>query len=188
MIEKVKKVLIVDLEATCSLDNSITSELMEIIEIGAVWVTPAGDLLEQFQSYVRPAVNPLLTLFCTKLTGISQFQIDQACSWKKVAEEFSGFVERHKDAQSYWGSWGAYDKNQIERECNKHDTENPLRNIRHENLKANFAKNRKIKQVGMLTALKIAGLSVEGEHHSAISDALNIARLLPVSRQLALEK
>ena len=42
-----------------------------------------------------------------------------------------------------------------------------------------FAKRRKIKQVGMATALQIVGLELEGEHHRALADARNIARLLP---------
>ncbi|TAK99231.1 MAG: 3'-5' exonuclease, partial [Aquabacterium sp.] len=35
--------------------------------------------------------------------------------------------------------------------------------------------------VGMVTALKIGGLELEGEHHRAHMDARNIARLLPYS-------
>lgn len=185
MREKTENILVVDLEATCSSDNSILPEYMEIIEIGAVWVTKEGEIVDQFQSYVRPADNPMLTPFCTNLTGIAQSQIDQASSWLEVSQEFNRFVERYKGMKSYWGSWGMYDMKQIERECSRHHVTNPLHDIRHENLKSNFAKNRKIKQVGMVKALAIAGLLMEGEHHRAISDALNIARLLPAcSRDL----
>jgi inhibitor of KinA sporulation pathway (predicted exonuclease) len=54
-----------------------------------------------------------------------------------------------------------------------------LARLPHQNLKASFAKARKIKQVGMSRALQIAGLELDGEHHRALSDALNIAKLLP---------
>jgi inhibitor of KinA sporulation pathway (predicted exonuclease) len=187
MLKQTGSILIVDLEATCSSDASILPQSMEIIEIGAVWVTIAGVLIQQFQSYVKPINNPCLTPFCTNLTGIAQFQIDEALIWQDVAEKFKWFVDQHKDPESYWGSWGAYDRNQIERECYRHKIPNPMSNMRHENLKSNFAKNRKIKQVGMSTALKIAGLAFEGEHHRAISDALNIARLLPQSVRSVLD-
>jgi inhibitor of KinA sporulation pathway (predicted exonuclease) len=76
------------------------------------------------------------------------------------------------------GSWGAYDPRQIERECARHGIADPLAHLHHKNLKASFAKARKIKQVGMATALQIAGLELEGEHRRPLSDALNIARLL----------
>lgn len=57
---------------------------------------------------------------------------------------------------------------------------NPLDGLSsHYNLKATFAKARKIKQVGMKTVLEIVGLPLSGSHHRALDDALNIARLLP---------
>lgn len=48
----------------------------------------------------------------------------------------------------------------------------------HQNIKATFAKARKIKQTGMTKVLQIVGLELEGEHHCDLSDALNIAKLL----------
>lgn len=39
--------------------------------------------------------------------------------------------------------------------------------------------HRKIKQVGIATALQIAGLELLGDHHRALADAINIARQLP---------
>ena len=179
MSENFSNILVVDLEATCSSDNSILPESMEIIEIGAVWVSAQGEFLGQFQRYVRPISNPVLTTFCAELTGIEQYEIDRAFTWLEVAVDFGRFVAQFNGLRNYWGSWGTYDKKQIERECNRHQVENPLLDMHHENLKSSFAKNRKIKQVGMATALKIVGLSIEGEHHRAISDAFNIARLLP---------
>jgi inhibitor of KinA sporulation pathway (predicted exonuclease) len=65
-------ILVVDLEATCSDDGSIDREAMEIIEVGACWATREGLVLKQFQSFVRPSTNPLLTSFCTGLTHIQQ--------------------------------------------------------------------------------------------------------------------
>jgi inhibitor of KinA sporulation pathway (predicted exonuclease) len=59
-----------------------------------------------------------------------------------------------------------------------------LAGLAHQNLKAGFAKRRRIKQVGMATALRIAGLELEGEHHRALADAMNIARLLPWSLEV----
>ncbi len=53
-----KHFLIVDLEATCSDDDSILPEEMEIIEIGARWTTEDGVVLERFQHLVRPLVRP----------------------------------------------------------------------------------------------------------------------------------
>ncbi|WP_343056479.1 hypothetical protein [Paraburkholderia ultramafica] len=51
-------ILVVDLEATCSDDEAITPENMETIEIGACWVGVDGTVVDRFQSFVRPILNP----------------------------------------------------------------------------------------------------------------------------------
>ena len=128
-------------------------------------------------SSTLPTGRPTLTPFCRSLTHIEQAQIDSAPSWPAVAAELAEFARLH--AGQCWGSWGKYDARQIERETARHGLADPLAGLPHQNLKAAFAKRRKIKQVGMATALQIAGLELEGDHHRALSDARNIARLLP---------
>ena len=67
-----------DFEATC--DHPIQLAQPEIIEFPSVLLELQGDgnyiVKSQFQQYVRPQINPILTAFCTDLTGISQAKID----------------------------------------------------------------------------------------------------------------
>jgi inhibitor of KinA sporulation pathway (predicted exonuclease) len=46
-------ILALDLEATCADERSVSLEDMEIIEIGALWATPDGTVLDRLQSFVR---------------------------------------------------------------------------------------------------------------------------------------
>lgn len=150
---------------------------MEVIELGAVWATPTGEVIATMQRFVRPTERPTLTPFCIGLTHIEQASIDAAPSWPTVAAELAEFAGVY--AGQCWGSWGAYDRRQIERESARHGLADPLAGLPHVNFKASFAKTRKIKQTGMATALQIARLPLEGEHHRALCDARNVARLLP---------
>lgn len=170
-------ILVIDLEATCCDQGTIAPEQMEVIELGAVWATPQGEVIDTLQRFVRPTERPTLTPFCIALTHIQQAQIDTAPNWSTIAAELAEFARLH--AGQCWGSWGKYDARQIERESVRHGLADPLAGLPHVNLKATFAKARKIKQTGMATALQIAGLELEGDHHRALSDALNIAKLLP---------
>lgn len=170
-------ILVIDLEATCADDGSISTEHMEIIEVGAVWATLSGKVIDQFQSFVRPADRPHLTAFCRSLTHIDQNDIDEARNWPSVASSLAEFAKRQEGR--LWGSWGNYDAHQVELECMRHKILQPLAGLKHVNLKAMFAKKRRIKQVGMTKALQIAGLELEGVQHRGLDDALNIARLLP---------
>lgn len=173
-----ERVLIIDLEATCSDDDSFPIEMMETIEIGAVIATTTGEIIAQFQSFVRPQLNPSLTSFCKMLTGIEQFEVDTAQSFSITMVELQKFIELHQPLQ-FWGSWGKYDEKQISLECQRNNIENPLASLGHRNLKGDFAKLRKIRQVGTSKALALVGLERHGTHHRALDDAINIAMLVP---------
>ena len=172
-------ILVIDLEATCDDDPDFSPDHMEIIEIGAVWAATNGEAIAAFQSCVRPLVHPTLSDFCKSLTGIAQADVDAAATFAEVASKLASFAKQHVNAHPTWGSWGQYDFNQIARECERHGIDNPLDGFTHRNLKREFARTRKIKEVGMAKALQIAGLPLQGAHHRALDDAKNIARLLP---------
>lgn len=171
-------VLVIDLEATCSSDERITGSNMEIIEIGACWVNPKGEILDTFQSFVRPVVNRILTPFCTQLTTITQDEVDGAPTFDQVAPLLQEFAVKHLEENSIWASWGNYDRSQFEHDSVRHKVENPVAHLSHANLKKIFAKKRKIKRVGITAALQIAGIEHIGEHHRALDDAINISKLL----------
>ncbi len=172
-------ILVVDLEATCANDGSIPAEGMEIIEIGACWADIKGNVIDRFQTFVHPLEHARLTPFCVELTGIQQAQIDAAPMFPLAADALREFADRYREPHTFWTSWGAYDRKQISRDCERHSIAGPLE-MEHRSAKRLFAKVQRIgKEVGMAKALELAGLLLEGEHHRALDDACNIARLLP---------
>ncbi|WP_211442450.1 3'-5' exonuclease [Collimonas humicola] len=174
-----KNILVVDLEATCSDDGTIAAEKMETIEIGACWVDGDGIVIDRFQSFVQPVLNRRLTPFCTNLTGIQQENVDAAPQFHVAAELLRQFVDRHRTASSTWCSWGAYDRRQIERDSVLHGIVQPIE-LPHQNAKRLFAKAQRIgKEIGMAKACQLAGLALEGTHHRALDDSINVARLFP---------
>jgi inhibitor of KinA sporulation pathway (predicted exonuclease) len=176
-----RMILIIDLEATCDEGDAWSPSDMEIIEIGAVLARYDGTVQHEFQSFIRPTVCPQLSIFCTHLTGIKQTDVDNAGKFSDVMANFANFVQScyadHMD--QVWGSWGQFDRKQLDLECERTSTVNPLATFTHINLKRAFANRRKIKEVGMAKALQLAKLPLNGEHHRALSDARNIASLVP---------
>ena len=88
-MSKLRYLLILDFEATCCNDGSIATEEIEIIEFPTLlYSIEKACLVEKlpgphscpakFHEYVRPALHPKLTHFCTELTGIQQPTIEKA--------------------------------------------------------------------------------------------------------------
>ena len=88
--------VVVDFEATC--DGNIAFEVYphEIIEFPAVIVdTQNFAIVGEFRSLVRPKRNPILSSFCTKLTSITQTEINHASPFPAVMRDFHAFLQTH---------------------------------------------------------------------------------------------
>lgn len=114
----------VDLEATCDeLDESksarkhvVAPDQMETIEIGLVVIDLESlEIVDEFQRFIRPQINPILTDFCEQLTSIQQADVDSAGTYVEVGEELRAFIARYPNAA--WASWGDYDERQLERDA-----------------------------------------------------------------------
>lgn len=171
------KSVIVDVEATCcERGGEFPREEMEIIEIGAVAVDAATGAVEsEFQAFVRPVRNPVLTDFCRRLTGITQEQVDSADDYPTVIKRFREWLAGIGDYD--FCSWGFYDKNQFAQDSAFHGVNYPFngphRNVKHEFAAATGAS----KKLGVGDALRRLDLDFEGSPHRGIDDARNIARI-----------
>lgn len=170
--------IIVDLEATCCNAGTIPRDEMEIIEIGAVACDGSSlEAVTEFQEFIRPSKNPVLTEFCMQLTSISQQDVDVAEPAQVVISRFGEWF--WKCEKPVFCSWGDYDKKQFQQDCDRIGIANPLPSD-HTNIKRRFSKRQGIKRLlGMSKALLRANLDLQGTHHRAIDDVRNMLRLLP---------
>ena len=173
--------LVIDLEATCDQNGHIRRSDMEIIEIGGAIVNlDTFEITQRYQGYIKPVANPTLTSFCKELTGITQTKVNTAPYFYDALNTFKSWLSAHKSL-AVWGSWGAYDKNQFEQDCVRHQQTNPFDSLQHINLKTSYAEALKTRSKGMANAYKEIGEDLIGRHHSGVDDAINIARLLSLA-------
>jgi len=170
--------LIVDLEATCCNQKSISRHEMEIIEIGAVMVDAENlQIVDEYQVFIKPCRYPLLTSFCTQLTSITQAEVDSGLSFVDAIEQFKQWMYQFDNF--VFCSWGDYDKSQFIQDCGFHQCAYPFKS-EHINIKKLFSDKQNLtKKQGMAGALKLAGIKLEGKHHRGIDDARNMAKLAP---------
>lgn len=179
LIDNYRHIVVVDIEHSCTMDGSIPSEERETIEIGAVIIdTHSLQVVDEFSCLIRPVIHPKLSQFCIELTGIKQADLDVAAHFSEV---FANFINWLPDGAEYiFATWGAYDLVQLNIDCALHGMPafSPPTTL---NLKVAFKEARNLKKkVGLKRALEIENFSYEGNHHRALDDAKNTAKLLPL--------
>lgn len=162
----------VDLEGTCwdERDPALWADQRnetEVIEIGAVLLSPDGD--RTFRAVVRPRRHPLLSARCTELTGLTQAEVDAAKPFAAVHQTFLGWLGDERDVLLV--GWGAWDDRQLRRECARAGL--PAPRWRALNLKRRYARSRGAG--GLRTAVERLGGTFEGTAHRALDDARNAA-------------
>lgn len=177
-----RHVALIDLEATCFNDPAEDArQSKEVIEIGwALLDTATLTVVDKQQLYVKPTTS-YVSAFCTELTGIRPEQVANALTFPEAMHSLRQLHEAHsRGPVTVWGSFGEYDRKQLERQCLAESIAYPLNQSRHFNLKESsaaffgFGK----KSPGLARSVTLAGLQFEGQHHSGVDDAVNAARIL----------
>jgi 3'-5' exoribonuclease 1 len=179
-LNKYQHILVVDLEATCCDLQSIPRHQMETIEIGAVIVNIASlEIIDEFQTFIKPSRHPVLTEFCLQLTSITQNQVDTAPTFPAAIKLWQPWLAQFD--KTIFGSWGAFDRKQFQQDSKHHQIDLPYPvSSNHINLKELFSTTQSLnKRYGMTQALNLAHITLTGTHHRGIDDARNISKLLP---------
>lgn len=161
-----------DLEMCCW-DDGRDPRTGEIIEIGIVSIDLVKrEIMDRSQYYVLPEKDEISN-FCTDLTGITQNRLNkQGRPLQEVLESMKAKYGRH----SIYAAWGR-DNMVLQKECMAKGLEMPF--YEYLNLKTLFFMSRRLKKgkMGMRKCMEIAGLEFEGNQHSGVVDAENLARL-----------
>ena len=174
--------LVLDFEATC--EDKKKMKPQEIIEFPVIKVNSKTMEAESiFHSYVRPTAIPILTKFCTDLTGITQEMVDGQPTLEEVLKEFdkwmlcNGLLERGVNICFVTcGDWDL--RTMLPCQCKHFKLSVPHYFRRWVNIKHVYSEVTKQKATGMPGMLKGLGLELSGRHHSGIDDSKNIAKIL----------
>jgi len=180
-VEKFDYLLVVDFEATCEADRPNYPN--EIIEFPCVVIdTKKLEVIHKWRSYVKPKRNPILTPFCTELTGIQQSDVDNAKPLREVLEEFEAwFLETIPENSSCIfatdGPWDLrnffYEKSVIRDNVKASSFFHAWVDIR-----TTFYKWKRLQKPMKLNKMLLTmGLKFQGREHCGLDDATNIALL-----------
>lgn len=174
MAKLLDKILVIDLEATCWEGYPPKGQRQEIIEIGTTLLDLKTLNREEKASwFVRPQFSDI-SPFCTKLTTITQKDVDSGISLRESCDLLEN---KFNSKNRTWASFGDFDRSLFDRECSYKRIRYPLGT--HLNIKNLFAiVNGFDREIGMEQSLHSLQQSLEGTHHRAGDDAWNIAFIL----------
>ena len=176
---------VLDFEATCIKDKVLYNQ--EIIQFPSIlykyYETDETDktleYLDEFNEYVKPEINPILSDFCKELTGIQQETVDNADTFKNVLKRHYLWLLSHNALENLIfitvGNWDLdiMFPNQLKLVGMKNKKEY----LHWINIKDAFRDCYKHKPSGLLDMLKFLNMEFIGHQHNGLDDTRNTARI-----------
>ncbi|KAL6482505.1 hypothetical protein MHYP_G00105850 [Metynnis hypsauchen] len=186
--------IVIDFESTCWREKNNYGQ--EIIEFPAVLLnTSNGEIESEFHSYVQPQEHPVLSEFCTELTGITQKQVEAGlplriclsrfARWLHTLQQEKGVVcvtdGKNTPASGHlctFLTWSDWDLGVcLLYECKRKQITKPEVLNSWIDLRATYKAFYSRKPKGLNGALQDLGIQFSGREHSGLDDARNTARL-----------
>ncbi|XP_074453006.1 ERI1 exoribonuclease 2 [Larus michahellis] len=187
--------IVLDFEATCWREAG--PRRPEIVEFPAVLLnTSTGEIECEFHTYVQPQEHPILSQFCTELTGITQNQVDEGVPLNICLSQFLKWIQKiQKEKKIIFGSdipshstseakpctfvtWTDWDLGVcLHYECKRKQLRKPDILNSWIDLKATYRAFYNRKPKGLSGALQDLGIAFAGREHSGLDDSRNTAHL-----------
>ncbi|XP_076585036.1 ERI1 exoribonuclease 2 [Chaetodon auriga] len=189
--------IVIDFESTCWREKNSHSQ--EIIEFPAVLLnTSTGEVESEFHTYVQPQERPILSEFCTELTGITQMQVEAGVPLQICLSRFSRWLQRLQldmgvvfpNAQQRSSApsateklcafltWSDWDLGVcLQYECKRKQLHKPDVLNSWIDLRNTYRMFYDRKPKGLNGALQDLGIQFSGREHSGLDDARNTAQL-----------
>ncbi|XP_043350244.1 ERI1 exoribonuclease 2 isoform X5 [Dermochelys coriacea] len=158
--------------------------------------TSTGEIESEFHMYVQPQEHPILSEFCTELTGIKQNQVDEGVPLNICLSQFSKWIQKmqkekkiifNSDVSSHsvseaksstFVTWSDWDLGVcLQYECKRKQLRKPDILNSWIDLRATYKLFYTRKPKGLNGALQDLGIEFAGREHSGLDDSRNTARL-----------
>ncbi|NXE03508.1 ERI2 exoribonuclease, partial [Lophotis ruficrista] len=167
------------------------------VEFPAVLLnTSTGEIESEFHTYVQPQEHPVLSEFCTELTGITQNQVDEGVPLNICLSQFLKWIQNlQKEKKIIFNAdilsnstseakpctfvtWTDWDLGVcLHYECKRKQLRKPDFLNSWIDLKATYRTFYNRKPKGLSGALQDLGIAFAGREHSGLDDSRNTARL-----------
>ena len=180
-------VCILDFEATCwsEKENTRNDNIREIIEFPSILYKVDSEknvqFVSEFQKYVKPVLNPILSKFCTELTKITQETVNKADTFKTVYKQHFQWIQEYvqNGEKLIFYTCGIWDLEiMLPIETKRYNLKLYHHYTKYLDLKNEFQNHYKVHAGGMTNMMKTLSIQHTGILHSGIDDCRNLAKVL----------
>ncbi|KRY01858.1 3'-5' exoribonuclease 1 [Trichinella pseudospiralis] len=167
---------VLDFECTCAVEKRGKAYSNEIIEFPSLLIN-ASSVQFSFILQIIIIINPVLSKFCTRLTGIKRENVDSAPLFPEVFKQFFQWIKTETDGKSvafksrYCYIFAKFYFN----------LDIPKEVQRWIDLKESFSVIFGVTLMKISEMLNVVGLQFEGTKHYGMDDVKNISRLYAYS-------
>lgn len=169
--------IVFDLEFNQGFDRKINKTVsnekcpFEIIQIGAVKLDSNLDIIDTFNTFVKPSIYTSVHPFIKKMTNINNEDVKNAPIFSQAFNMFKSFINKEKNTLCVWGNG---------------DLKELYRNIKYHNLSTKDLPSNYInvqyhasihfnnptgKSIGLQNAITLLDLNQDKSYHNALNDA-----------------
>jgi len=183
--------VVLDFEWTAD-DKRPMLPISEITQFPSVLVQLSGRtscVVDEYNSYVKPTLNPVLTPFSTQLTAITQTMVNASPPLPDVLGQYLAWLQSHglvDERHSRVGNWSfctwsdADIGSQLTKELRFKDITMPPCFDRWVDLKTLYRQHYKREPRGLQKCVEALGLEFRGRAHDGLVDSQNTAEIVLV--------
>ncbi|MGL5312260.1 MAG: exonuclease domain-containing protein [Peptostreptococcaceae bacterium] len=175
--------IVFDLEFNQGYDRTLNKTVsndrcpFEIIQIGAIKLDSQFNIIDTFNSYVKPEIYKEIHPFVSKMTGITLKTVAGAPNFTKVYKDFKKFISTKKPILCVWGTG---DLKELYRNITFYDLPSkslPKSYINVQHYASVYFNNPAGKSIGLQNAIQILELEQDKSYHNALNDAYYTAQV-----------
>lgn len=175
--------IVFDLEFNQGFDKSLNKTIsnercpFEIIQIGAIKLDNSFNIIDTFNSFIKPEIYKGIHPFIGKMTGITVKDIASAPNFSQVYKDFKKFIDSKNPVLCVWGTG---DLKELYRNITYYNLPSkslPKDYINIQHYASIYFNNPAGKSIGLQNAVNILGVNQEKSYHNALNDAYYTAQV-----------
>ena len=172
--------IVLDLEwnqSTSGKNRELKSLPFEIIEIGAVKLNEDFQIVDQFQSIIRPVIYPQMNYISQEITGFTTSELKNG---KRFPEVFNRFIKWCGEDKFLFCTWGPLDLTELQRNMKHYRLPMLPAPVFYYDIQEIFSisNENEISRRSLEYAVEYFGLRKEDGFHRALSDAYYTAMIM----------